>query len=133
MRINFKRFFSSLLVLAVLAGLLGLTALAGSDSFSFSFAFSDEGQSDKAVGYKSDAGESSGNYATVAARTCWAVNGTPVLQVKTDNGVAVTAAFSITSTGTYNMGYQVSVTNGTIYLHGRSTGGACGVTGDWWP
>lgn len=134
MKLNFKRVLSSLLVLLVLCTMVGLTALAGSPAVSFSFAFSEEGENDYIIGQKTDAGTSSGNYATLGVHNCWVTGGTPYVQVKNSTGtLAFTAVWGITETGTYNMPYTVAITNGYLRLYGWSEIGACSISGNWYP
>lgn len=134
MKLNVKRILSSLLVLLVLGTMVGLTALAGSPVVPFAFGFSDEGEEDYVVGQKTDAGTSSGNYATIGVHNCWATGGTPYLQVRNSAGtVAYTGVWGITETGTFNMSYLVSITNGYLRLYGWSQFGACTVRGNWYP
>ena len=110
MKLNFKRVLSSLLVLLVLGTMVGLTALAGSKGVAYDFAFSDEGQTSYVVGYKSDAGQSSGNHATLGVHTCWATGGIPYVQVMNSTGTrGHTAVWGITETGTINMPYTDSI------------------------
>ena len=134
MKLNFKRVLSSLLVLLVLCTMVGLTALAGSPVVPFSFAFSDDGESAYVTGVKTDSGTSSGNYATVGVHYCWAINGTPNLQVRAIDGVTgYTSVWGFEETGTYEMGYRVAITNGELRLYGWAEDGACAIRGNWYP
>ena len=117
----------------MLTAMLTMTALAGSKGETFSFGFSEERQSARQSGHKSDAGTSSGNYATVVVQTCTARDGTPYANVQTRDGTVVTPSYGFTTTGTTDMPYRTSVTNGLLYLYGWSERGACGITGIWYP
>lgn len=134
MKLNVKRILSSLLVLLVLCTMVGITALAGSPVVPFAFGFSDEGEEDYVVGQKTDSGTSSGNYATVGVHYCWAIHGTPFLQVRAIDGVtSYTGVWGFNGTGTYEMSYRVAITNGELRLYGWAEDGACTVRGNWYP
>ena len=132
---GFQRRIRSTLLLILVLGLLATLALAGgSEGAPFTGSFNYSGASFRSQGIKSDQGQSSYSYATVATQT-WFMeddNATLTYVVKTVNGTAVTGSYGVSGTGMINIPYTTNVTNGSLYLHGTSSS-AGAVTGIWYP
>lgn len=127
-----KRIRVVVLLVLVVATLLTTVAIAGSPGVGFSFVFG-SGTPSPQRGTKTDAGQSSGNYASVRVDGFGGVS-YAYLWVKTDYGTVCTSRKYVESTGLYELPYTSAVTNGTLYLCASSpfvSGG--GMTGTWYP
>ncbi len=121
-----------LLVLAVVT-LLTTVAIAGSPGRIFSFTFDGNGLPAPQSGLKTDAGEPTGNYASIRVSGMVGVS-YAYLWVKTAGGTVCTNDKYVDSTGLYELSYTKAVTNGTLYLCASSpfvSGG--GMDGTWYP
>lgn len=137
MKPKFRGFLSRCLVLTLLSGLLLTVAWAGSPPASFSFSFNYDGQIRIDEGQKTDAGETSGNHATVATTTWFFENASSSVTywVELEGGIVVTENKPVYGSGTVEMPYRYSVTDGYLYLCGKGNtrGGAGGIAGTWYP
>lgn len=122
----------ALLVLAVVT-LLTTVAIAGSPGRVFSFIFDGNGLPAPQSGLKTDAGEPTGNYASIRVSGMGGVS-YAYLWVTTAGGTVCTDDQYVESTGLYELSYTKAVTNGTLYLRASSpfvSGG--GMNGTWYP
>lgn len=127
-----KRIRSMVLLTLVVAMLLTTVVIAGSPGSDFSFIFG-SGTPSPQRGTKTDAGESSGNYASVRVNGIGGVS-YAYLWVQTAYGTVCTGKKYVESTGRYELPYTLAVTNGTLYLCASTpsvSGG--GMTGTWYP
>lgn len=122
----------ALMALAVVT-LLTTVAIAGSPGRVFSFIFDGNGLPAPQSGLKTDAGEPTGNYASIRVSGMGGVR-YAYLWVTTAGGTVCTADQYVESTGLYELSYTKAVTNGTLYLRASSpfvSGG--GMNGTWYP
>lgn len=122
----------ALMALAVVT-LLTTVAIAGSPGHAFSFTFDGNGLPSPQSGQKTDAGESTGNYASARVSGIGGV-AYAYLWVTTSSGAVCTDDKYVGSTGLYELPYTKAVTNGTLYLRASSpfvSGG--GMNGTWYP
>lgn len=122
----------ALMALAVVT-LLTTVAIAGSPGRRFSFTFDGNGLPSPQSGQKTDAGESTGNYASARVSGIGGISYAH-LWVKTPSGMVCTDDQYVDSAGLYELPYTKAVTNGTLYLCASSpsvSGG--GMNGTWYP
>ena len=133
MKRNGRSIRSTLLLLLVLM-LLASAALAGSPGSSFSGSFNYAGDYLEDVATKTDAGTSSGNYATVVTRSVFFDDGSGTLtyRVRTIDGYWVTNSVGVSGAGSVSLPYVQAVTNGSLVL--RCTSSSAGTAGgSWYP
>lgn len=127
-----KRIRLMVLLTLVVAMLFTTVVIAGSPGATFSFTFGN-GTPNAQRGTKTDAGDPSGNYASVRVN---GYNGIDYayLWVTTSGGSVCTGDKYVGSTGLYEIPYTVAVTNGTLYLRASSPSvGGGGMSGTWYP
>lgn len=133
MKRNGRSIRSTLLLLLVLM-LLASAALAGSPGETFSTSFNYEGDYFESTGTKTDAGSSSGNYATVVTQSLLLTepNATLTYRVRTTDGYWVTNPVGISAAYSVTLTYVEAVTNDSLVLRGtsNSVGNASGI---WYP
>lgn len=128
-----KRHGGRLALLLVAVILLTATVWAGSAKVYFGWSFNASPSINTSRAYKSDAGSSSGNYASVYVESFYGLNDGVSFEVRSIDGNAVTGSRRVTGVCNFNLIYEESVTNGYLYLHGTSNIGNGGLSGCWYP
>lgn len=136
MFIKKKQFFVRSFILLVVISVLTVSCFAGSAGKPYSIPFTGTGESSSTCrAYKSNAGTTSGNHATVGVTSMYNV-GNASFRVCTTNGVPVTYWTPVAQGSQKDLTYILSVTNGYLDLHAKTSSIAAGgaaVTGTWWP
>lgn len=132
MKAIIKRYSARLALLLVAAALLTATVWAGSPEEPFNWSFGSAATVNRSQGKKTDAGETTGNYASVDVDSFYGtcrVN----FSVWTLNGVQVTDSKLVTGATSFRLYYEEAVTNGYLYLYGVNSSGNGGMSGSWYP
>ena len=127
-----KKHWSRLALILVVTLVMATTVWAGSDAKSFGWSFGSVPGVQESKAYKSDAGTTSGNHASVYVQEYYG-NCRVSVVVCDKYGSKVTDSRTISGTTSFDMPYIYSLTNGYLTLRGTNNSGNGGMSGVWYP
>ncbi len=127
-----RKHWPRLALILVVIFVMATTVWAGSNGVKFGWSFGSVPSTQESRAYKSDAGTSSGNHASVYIQ---GYSGTCKVDtaVYTVNNKRVTGNYRIEGRTSLDMPYTSAVTNGTLILRGVNQYGNGGMSGVWYP
>ncbi len=127
-----KKHWSRLALILVVTLVMATTVWAGSNAKNFSWSFGSAPAVQKSEAYKSDAGTTSGNHASVYIKG-YSGNCNVNIDVCDKYGSAVTKSRTVSGITSFDLPYVHSVTNGYLTLRGTNNSGSGGMSGVWYP
>ncbi len=127
-----KKHWSRLALILVVTLVMATTVWAGSDRSEVKWSFGSVPSVQESKAYKSDAGTTSGNHASLYIQ---GYSGTCKVDVAvyTSSNKRVTGNYRIEGRTSIDMPYTSSVTNGYLTLRGTNNSGNGGMSGVWYP